>query len=332
MPSVTFAEVADHHPDVLLPPDDEFVEAYHSRLDAGIEAAASKRVAFVAICRNAMPWLQFTIQHVIRTASRFADWRAFILENDSTDGTKEELARWDEATGGRLRCEMSDNGRPHLNYTKSSDRTIALAEYRNRCRDWVAENCREYDYTIVFDTDPWGGWSVDGVMNTLGHLEDHEAYGDAAGMGSYSFCFWGPPVWPQVMPCHYDGWACRWTWVGEHHRWPYNPAWFHFWHPPVGSPPVRMTSCFGQLAVYRTANYLRGTYRGEDCEHVAHWRSAGGDCYLNPSQRVVSFWVPRNGQEEPPGGDGDAVHRDIQPDVVGRDADQGHRRDAQDLG
>lgn len=292
MPSVTVEDLRFHHPDVLLPPSPEFADEYRRRVEFGAAKAQDRRVAFLAICRNAMPWLTFTMHHVEQTGRHFKGWRAFIFENDSTDGTKDELSRLCKESGGRVSCEMVDNGRPHLNYTKTSDRTIPLAEYRNQCVAWARANCRDYDYAIVFDTDPWGGWSVDGVLNTIGHLEDHE-WARAAGMGAYSWCEWGQPVWQQPTICHYDAWACRWTWVGEHHPPPFNMVWFHLWHPPVGSPPVKMNSCFGQLGVYRMRNYLQGVYRGGDCEHVSHWLSCGGDCYLNPSQRVVSFWVPK---------------------------------------
>jgi len=185
-----------------------------------------------------------------------------------------------------------DNGRPHLNYTTEPVRTIALAEYRNTCREWVEANCPHFDYSIVFDTDPWGGFSIDGIANTLGHLEDYggdiddgwsQDYWRAAGMGSYSWVVWGDPP----TPCHYDAFAFRHNYAKRR----MDMNWFHLWHPPVGSPPVLVKSCFGQLAVYRTRNFLQGVYTGDDCEHVGHWLSAGGDCYLNPSQRAVSFWT-----------------------------------------
>lgn len=321
MPTMTLAEVQAMQPDLLLPPAPEFEAEYRERVHQGREIAKSKRACFLAICRNAMPWLPLTMQNVRSAGEQFQDWKAYIYENDSTDGTKECLESLPRESAGRIVCSLSDNGRPHLNYTKAADRTIALAEYRNACVAWAAENCRDYDYAIVFDTDPWGGFSVDGILNTIGHLGDHE-WARAAGMGAYSWCQWGPPVWPQPTICHYDGWACRWTWVGEHQPWPYNPIWFHFWHPPVGSPPVKMVSCFGQLGVYRMKNYLQGVYRGGDCEHVAHWRSCGGDCYLNPSQRVVSFWIPKDAETE--FGDRDGLHRDVHQDVAGRDTDPGH--------
>jgi hypothetical protein len=253
----------------------------------------------------------------------FRESCTFIYENDSADDTKEWLTHWSKQGDGNRFISLRDNGRPHLNFSKAAERTIALAEYRNQCRLWVAENTSA-DYVVVFDTDPWGGFSVDGIANTIGHLEDFDDYSNASGMASYSWCEWGPPVWQQPTLCHYDGWAFRWTWWKERQ----DMLWFHLWHPPVGSRPIRVNSAFGQLAVYRGADFVGGEYRGGDCEHVPFHRSLGGDLYLNPSSRVVSFWVPNERKES----EGRRLHGDVHEDVVGRDADPDHRRDSEDHG
>lgn len=292
MPAISHSEIVAHDADTLLPPDGEFEGEYWSMVEAGRDAAATKRVAFVAICRNAMPFLPLTMKRLEKTAAMFGGSRVFIYENDSVDGTKDFLDETSAGSDGWLTVSMQDHGRPHLNYTKEACRTIPLAEYRNACRAWVAENCSDFDYTVVFDTDPWGGWSVDGVANTVGWLALPE-YEAAAGMGSYSWAVWGPPITPAPMAVHYDGFACRWTWWKERQ----DMGWFHMWHPPVGSRPVLMNSCFGQLALYRTKNFLAGEYRGGDCEHIHHWRTAGGNCYLNPSMRCVAFWIPKEESE-----------------------------------
>lgn len=310
MPTISLDDLLARSADAILPPDPEFKDDYERMCESGRTHAAGSRVAFVAICRNAMPFLPFTIDRVRKTGAMFADWKCFIYENDSTDGTKEFIAGVNDV---RISVRSVDNGRPHLNCSKSSDRTIALAEYRNACRDWCRKNASDFDYAIVFDTDPWGGWSVDGVANTIGHLSTPE-HASTAGMGSYSWCEWGPPVWPRPVCVQYDAWACRWNWWDERH----DMIWFHTWHPPVGSPPVKMNSCFGQLGVYRMENYLAGEYRGGDCEHVHHWRTCGGACYLNPSQRVVSFWIA-NGEDEAGG-----LREDLHKDVAGRDSDPDH--------
>jgi hypothetical protein len=317
MPTISVRDIEQHHPDILLPPDPEFVEPYAMAAARGKRAASHLRVAFVAICRNAMPFLPRTLAMIEQIGSLFDQSSVFIYENDSADGTKQCLSEW---AGEGRHFESKDNGLPHLNYTKSSERTFALASYRNKCREWVIAEKPHVDYVVVFDTDPWGGISRDGVLNTIGHLES-EDYSSAAGMASYSWCEWGKPVWARPTICHYDAWACRWNWWTERE----NMIWFHLWHPPVGSPPVRMNSAFGQLAVYRAGPFMAGRYDGGDCEHVAFHKSLGGDFYLNPSMRAVSFWDLTNGTDN----DRD-LHGDVLSNVDRRGPDENHRRDAAD--
>jgi len=279
---ITLDEVRAHHPDTLLPPDPEFVDLYHEAVQAGRELAARSTVAMVAICRNAMPWLSMTLPLVEATGGLFREWRAFIFENDSADETKGVLAQWHD--NGQRNVSLNINHRPHLCHTIAQERTVALAEYRTQCQHWVS-HLDPVDYVIVFDTDPWGGWSIDGVASSIYWLDRTPA---AAAMASYS---WGETlIGEQRFAMHYDAFAAR-----LNHWQRRDQQWFHHWHPPVGGLPVRFNSAFGQLAVYRAENYLRARYTGEDCEHVSAHRTIGGAVYLNPSSRCVSFWVPNNG-------------------------------------
>lgn len=323
VPTITLKELTSHDVDVVLPPDPEFADEYRRRVMLGKQAAKFRSVAFVAICRNAMPFLPFTLKRVEQAASMFRHAWTFIFENDSTDETKDFLAHW-KSSGPERFVEMRNNGRPHLNFTKEDARTNALAEYRNQCRLWVAEKTSA-DYVVVFDTDPWGGFSVDGIANTMGHLEDFTKYQRASGFASYSWCEWGRPIWPQPTVVQYDAWAARWNYWQERK----DMIWFHLWHPPVGSPPVRFNSAFGQLAVYRAKDYIQGVYAGGDCEHVNFHKSLRGDLFLNPSSRVVSFWVTDDERQESEGG---RLHGDLHANVAGGNADQDNCRDAADHG
>lgn len=271
-------EIDAHAPDVLLPPDSEFAAQYAADVLRGNEIAKQSSVAFVAICRNAMPWLTSTLAAIEETGSRFASWSCFIFENDSEDETKEVLSQWHD--GEQRVVELTNNSRPHLNFTTEPVRTIALAEYRTRCQEYV-RSIAPVDYVVVFDTDPWGGWSIDGMMTSLRHFETHPA---ASMFASYS---WFRQHDVQRLALHYDAFAAR---LNHWERRDQN--WFHWWHPPVGSRPVRFNSAFGQLAIYKREPYLAGVYTGEDCEHVTHCKTMPGEVWLNPSQRCVSFWVP----------------------------------------
>lgn len=274
-----------HDPDLMLPPDAEFADAYRENVEYGRMVAAKRSAVFVAICRNAMPFLPRTLALVEETASMFGWWSAYIYENDSTDGTQEALLGWQN--GWQRNVSLHMNGRPHLNGTIEQVRTEALAEYRAACQSWVTR-CRPVDYVIVFDTDPWGGWSVDGVATSIAIMERDESW---YALASYSWC-----ETQQKVPIHYDAFAARLNHWGRRGQ-----DWFHLWHPPVGGPPVEFRSAFGQLAVYDAERYLMGTYEGHDCEHVTFHRSikdrikSRARLGLNPSSRCVSFWVPGHG-------------------------------------
>lgn len=287
MPQITLEDLAAHRPDVLLPPDAEFSEEYRSNVEFGRRCAKDATVALVAICRNAMPWLPQTLQLVEETGAMFREWSAFIYENDSADDTKECLMAWADHT---QRCvSLNFNGRPHLNGTIATERTVALAEYRTACQRWVSHGKRP-DYVIVFDTDAWGGWSVDGVATSIAEMVRDETW---YGLASYSWC--ELPSQHGNFAAHYDAFAAR---LNHWNRRDQN--WFHQWHPAVGSPPVQFNSAFGQLAVYDAEPYLSGTYSGDDCEHVSFHRSiAMRDPWLrlglNPASRCVSFWCANGG-------------------------------------
>ena len=286
MATITLDEIERHHPDVLLPPDEEFAAAYREEVSHGRNIARNATVAFVAICRNAMPWLERTLPLVEATGALFSEWSCFIYENDSNDGTKDVLAAWRD--GERRRAELHDHGRPHLNWTTAPLRTHALAEYRAACQDAVRSLRTEPDFVVVFDTDPWGGWSIDGVATSVAWLRRLPVL---YGLASYSWGVWGPPITAKPTAIHYDAFAAR-----LNHWRQRDQNWFHLWHPPVGSPPVPFRSAFGQLAIYHTEPYLRGVYGGDDCEHVTFHRSiyeaTGMALSLNPSMRCVSFWIP----------------------------------------
>lgn len=282
---ITLDDVLAHRPDVLLPPDPEFADAYLQAVEQGREIAARSSVAFVAICRNAMPWLPMTLRLVEEAAACFRDWRAFVFENDSEDDTKDALIKWRDH--GRRQVSLNINHRPHLNTVVTQERTIALAEYREQCRSWVSHGS-QIDYVCVFDTDPWGGFSVEGILTSLAWM--HRLPG-ASCMASYS---WAEVQQPHGrMAIHYDAFAAR-----LNHWQRRDQQWFHMWHPPVGSPPIKFNSAFGQLAVYRASQFVAARYAGYDCEHVALHRTMQGDVYLNPSSRCVSFWVPNHGGQD----------------------------------
>lgn len=289
MPHVTSLQVDQHHPDILMPATSrECAPRYWDAVRSGESHAEDATVTILGLVRNSMPWLKMNRDRVHALGSRFASWRAFVYENDSSDGTAECLQEW-AGEDSRVQVVCTKHDRPQLSSSKSSERTNALAEYRQACLNWARSHQADTDYVIVIDFDTWGGWSHDGVMTSLHWLT---RLPHAIGMASVSTIEYPVPPPQNKIRIHYDAWAFRLNYWTEH-----SMGWFPHWMPPVGSDPIPVRSAFGGLCVYRPEMFFVGTYQGGDCEHVRFHHSIsesrpGSTMYINPSSRVVMNWMP----------------------------------------
>jgi hypothetical protein len=273
--------------------DEEYAEAYHRKVEDGRAVAADQAVNIVAIARNALPRMANTLDLLCQVRAGFRDCRMYVYENDSTDGTGEALDRaagvapWLTVDRGALGGADERGFQP--------ERTVRLAHCRNKCLQWVRDHGRDAAFTIVIDMDPAGGFSVDGVFNSVACLAENRSCGGplmAGGMASYSLIRM-PQDGGQVGVAHYDAWAARPVCWWRDRREEIGFTWFSAFLPPVGSPTCPMNSAFGGLAVYWTEAFLTGGYDGGDCEHVAHhrrMRAAGWQMHLNPGCRYIAIW------------------------------------------
>lgn len=277
--------IEEHTPDTVLPVEDEFRAAYDYHVDRGRAVAKGLTVAIVGMARNIGALLPHTIQRLERIGECFGHWRACVVENDSEDDTKDILRAWEDERPGQVVADCRDLGREHLHGFERA-RVERYAEYRQRYLDF--SNGGTNDYVLAVDLDPWGGFSLEGVMTSVSWLT-HESCVMAGGMASTSLyqamTHDKKPAW-----AHYDQWAFR--------QWSFTPRWdpyFLHWMPPPGTPPIRVHSAFGACCLYR-ASALRGArYVSEngDIEHVGLHRNMlrnGWQMYLNPSSRVVMHW------------------------------------------
>jgi hypothetical protein len=272
-----------------------YKDAYDAAVAAGRRLARYSRVNIVGIARNAMPTIENTLELIDELRRGFNVSRTFVYENDSTDGTTEVLA----AAAERLKIDVRSE-RLGLEDTRGFERsrTERLAAARTKCHEWVRSGGYEADFTIVLDMDPAGGFSVDGVFNSIWQLSKNPVYmGRKAGaMASYS-------LWVRDKQdgsggfemAHYDAWAARPLCYWEDRREQVGGlAWFSLFLPPVGSEVIPMNSAFGGLCVYRTDAYLAGVYDGNDCEHVGFHKSMqeeGFQLYLNPGCRYFAVYA-----------------------------------------
>lgn len=284
-------------PEHLIYPLPEFAEDFAWRIRQGRDNLGLSKVAFVGLARNCSPWLSENLQRLLVLADACAEWCLHIETNDNDDDTDQVLA--DFCRAHRQATFSSQRLRRKQYSTEfAGRRTMAMAEYRYACQEWVEDVASDADYVVVLDWDAWGGWSHAGVLNGIGWLIERPG---AYGMASVSLM--QHPAYdtnaegdtrPLLAWLHYDAWALRLNSYWDDYTAGYG-GWKHQWLPPVGSPPVKVCSAFGGLAIYRTEAYLAGTYDGADCEHVTFHQSVakatGQHLFLNPSQRCVMHWV-----------------------------------------
>ena len=267
--------------------DVDYVDSYKEHVEFGRVEARRQKLAVVSICRNAMPYLRNTLALVDELAGLWRDCSLYVYENDSTDETATVLddfaiRQWVTVKHDTLGGEDSRGFEP--------ERTIRLAKCRTRCQEWVRRNAADASYVMVLDADPHGGFSVDGVLNSLGWF--CEMMGESfhrrepGAMASHSLYVREEQGGYGVAA--YDAWAGRLSWWEDRRE----HNWFHMLMPPVGSEPIPMNSAFGGLCLYRREAYLAGVYEGGDCEHVLHHKAmqkAGYQLFLNPGSRYVAI-------------------------------------------
>lgn len=278
----------------LWQPDEPFSYDYAQRVDEGAARLRNSKIAFVGLARNCAVRLAQNLGALETLADGLGSWQLHIEANDCEDQTLDVLAEFSrQHRQATFHYQMLNRG--HYPAEFAGRRTIALAEYRDACQRWVRACAGNADYVVVIDWDMWGGWSHHGLLNAIGWLvELPGAYGMTS-VSLFQYDWGNGPQW-----AHYDLWALRGVGQTECYWDTYQNGyggWGYGWMPPVGSPPVLVSSAFGGMAVYRTDAFLAGTYDGtNDCEHVAFHhsiaRATGQHLYLCPAMRTLMSWLP----------------------------------------
>jgi hypothetical protein len=267
------ASFAEH----LFRPAEGQTNAYRDAVRRGRQVMADSRVVLCGLARNVAEVLPQTRARLEQTGQMFGDYRIFLYENDSEDGTTRQLGDW-SASNERMEFVSERCGRPRHPSIRCLDRAADMAEYRNRCQQEVAERWSDFDYVCVVDTDLADGWSYDGLAHSFGSepWDFVGAYGIIHRRHNLS-----------LRALHYDVWAYREFGdytpldgrVGNAKQW------------QRGEPLVPVYSCFGGIGLYRMPAWLSARYTGDDCEHVTlhcAMRAAGyGRQFLNPSQLAL---------------------------------------------
>jgi len=270
--------LGEHFPEHAFPAPPPLEQDHRRRCGRGYAAMAQARVAIAGLARNLADVLPTTIRRVEHLGRLFADYRIFVYENDSTDGTKDILRAW-AAKNRRVLVTSEDCHDPVNPTTRCLRRIDRMARYRQRCQEAVLQRCADFDHAIVVDFDVAGGWSADGIASSFGH-DDWDF------IGSNGLIYRREGLAFNALR-QYDMWALRFD--------------EHFTALPTkhadryryrrGEPLVPVTSCFGGLGIYTMPAFASGRYGSTDIEHVVFHRELRQRgfprLFLNPSQILV---------------------------------------------
>jgi len=253
-------------------------EEYEKRLLLGHECMAQSKVVICGLARDVADTLPITCKRVESLGEQFADYKVLVIENDSQDSSIQILNRWTETNPAVVLDSQSLN-QPAWTSVTDLSRAKQLAQHRNRYLNWMADNATDADFAITLDFDLHKGWSLDGLQHSFGYQGWHV-------MGSNGVTApYGQEDAGKSM--FFDAWAFRH--VGDTQPRPFEQI--NQLRYPRGTPPFRVWSCFGGLAIYTLPALLCGSrYVGGDCEHVTFHqglRKRGYEqIYLNPNQLV----------------------------------------------
>lgn len=277
---------------LLLPVETSLLDNYQQLVAMGQDFIKTKKVVFLGLARNLENKLEKSITKLLDFGKTAQKYKVVIFENDSVDNTKkilEKLSRNDS----NIIYFSENNNRPQFGTVKDTERTIALAEYRNKLLTHVKQHLSEYDFIVVTDLD-FIDFSIPGVYNTFGWFDRFgQSVGAIAG-NSYEYKYVTSDTSKSLW--NYDSWALRYSWWNELPNLPsvtYNRMWwFGFWIMSAGLPLMPVNSAFGGMAIYRTEHFIKGSYSGYDCEHVCfHYslkqNSPNFRLMLNPSQMML---------------------------------------------
>jgi len=266
---------------------------YYTKL--GYEYAPKQKIIITTMVRDVIKNIPAIISKAEKVGSLFADYRILIVENNSTDGTREALLAW-SSKNPRVTVLGCGVNAPSCSLTFANNKTIGheinrgridkMTHLRNIYLDYIKNTpeLHDFEYTMMWDLDIVGIAYIDGISNSIGHFVTRK---DVDVITAYGIYRWG------YITVYYDTYAH--LDLGEEELDVKNKT-AHDIEKGFGIKCKRgedlipINSGFGGLTIYRTSVLLRPevTYTvspGEniECEHVRLHRVIGKGIYMNPS-------------------------------------------------
>lgn len=243
---------------------------FNEEVQGGYDIMPSLSFCVAGLARNIRETLPFNLAR-IEEIRKECLLRWVIYTNDNDDDTLEILK--DYKTSNDIIVEETLGTKFHGS-VECSNRYKDMAYYRNSYLPHIGDT----DYTIVMDLDT-DGFSYDGLAQSIYFMEQDPSI-DCIGANSLLYREWEG----AVQRLYYDTLAYRR--VGREWGKPHPGEELNLMNFNRAEDLVRVQSCFGGMAVYRTESLSGKKYLEDDCDHVTINRILD-NVYMNPSMMVL---------------------------------------------
>jgi hypothetical protein len=274
----------------------------------GLRYAKSSSIIISGMLRDASKSVPTIIRKVEMLGEKFGKYKVLIVENDSKDNTRALLLDWASRNPrvtilgcGINTSECKMGTQPTIGHGVNRRRIQKMVTLRNIILDHIrgssdsdddqTDPLSSYAYTAIWDLDTIGSVYIDGVMNTIYHLEQ------SSNAGVDAVCANGIYRWVGSIPIYYDTYAH----LDHGDKFHISTKYLHDVKKGLtqgtrqrGDDLVDVKSCFSGFTIYRTSGLLapgveydmspeNGSDDNLECEHVRLHAKLKGSVRLNPS-------------------------------------------------
>ena len=234
------------------------------------------KIIFTGLAKDIHDPLRANLEYLLDICKNHCeDYRIIIVENDSTDGTKEYIQKQTELDPKIILLSSNEGIPSAVSHGGLSTKRFEIMSYwRNKYIEEIKKDqydrYKDFDYVCVTDLDHHVGTTANSLKTCFEH-DQWDAI-SANGISTNYTTFEMDIAFFLTNDFYYDRLAYRdadYKRVKRHSPVDIKSATLNFPYFDINDSTLKpVTSGFGGITIYRKEALLSATYAGYDCEHI----------------------------------------------------------------